>query len=251
MSKDIQQIVGDWNYDSEDESKNVRLIDGDDGRPKIQVRIPGGLVQWEVAGRPDGVRPHGFESLLRYLQLKLQKEGQVSFDEALHQALDEEVMAFYRRRVAFFRLGEFERARSDAEHNLAIMDFLKKHCSDPKKVTEHEKWRPFVVMDRYRAMAMASIKKQDYAAALEALDQGTEEISEIYRSTGREEVASESQEVRALQDFKFYLREIYDLGVTPREMLKNLKAELEKAIEREDFERAAELHKEIRRLQQS
>lgn len=248
MSKDINSLIGDWPYDSEDESKNVRLIRGMDGREKIQVRVPGGLLQWETAGRPDGAQPFGFESLLHYLLNRAGSGGRLTFDDPLHKALDEEIMDYYRRRVAFFRVGEFDRARDDADHNLHIMDILKKHCKDREKVLEHEKWRPFVLMDRCRAIAMAAIQNQSYGKALDAIDDGIEEISGFFRSYDQEGLIAQSQEIRALQEFKFYVREIYDLGLTPREILINLKMEQQKAIEQEDFEHAAEIRKEILRL---
>ena len=46
------------------EGVQVRVITGEDGSEKIQMRIDLGLIQMEINGRPDGERPEGFESLL-------------------------------------------------------------------------------------------------------------------------------------------------------------------------------------------
>jgi len=73
MSLDLTRILQDWPY--EPGQINVRLVEGDDGRPKIQMRLDLGLLQMEVSGRPDGQRPHGFDSLLEYYETVLE-EGQ-------------------------------------------------------------------------------------------------------------------------------------------------------------------------------
>ncbi|HEY2159205.1 MAG TPA: hypothetical protein VGH33_26495, partial [Isosphaeraceae bacterium] len=64
MSKDITPILDGWDYDTDE--LQVRIIQGLDGADKIQMRVDLGLIQMELAGRPDGVRPFGFDSLLDY-----------------------------------------------------------------------------------------------------------------------------------------------------------------------------------------
>lgn len=61
---DISKVLADWPF--EPGQVNARLIEGDDGEPKIQVRLDLGLIQLNWSGRPDGQRPFGFESLLDY-----------------------------------------------------------------------------------------------------------------------------------------------------------------------------------------
>src|SRR5262249_25450664 len=63
-SKDIAGILKGWDY--EPGTINVRKVAGLDGLPKLQLRLDLGLLQMELAGRPDGQRPHGAESLLEY-----------------------------------------------------------------------------------------------------------------------------------------------------------------------------------------
>src|SRR6476646_8876846 len=68
-SKDITLVLKGWDY--EPGTINVRKINGADGQPKLQMRLDLGLLQMEMNGRPDGVRPHGYESLLEYFENKL------------------------------------------------------------------------------------------------------------------------------------------------------------------------------------
>ena len=55
MSYDLTNMLRDWPYESGQLA--VRMLDGDDGRPKIQMRLDLGILQMEVEGRPDGLRP--------------------------------------------------------------------------------------------------------------------------------------------------------------------------------------------------
>lgn len=66
MSMDLTEILEEWPY--EGGQINVRVIEGDDGEPKIQMRLDLGLLQMEVSGRPDAQRPNNCESLLEYFE---------------------------------------------------------------------------------------------------------------------------------------------------------------------------------------
>ena len=48
MSKDITAILDGWDY--EPDELQVRIVAGDDGRDKIQMRIDLGLIQMELDG---------------------------------------------------------------------------------------------------------------------------------------------------------------------------------------------------------
>ena len=73
LSKDITPILAGWEHDP-DEAAQVRIIAGDDGRDKIQMRIDLGLLQMEMSGRPDGQRPEGLESLLEVYEARVKIE---------------------------------------------------------------------------------------------------------------------------------------------------------------------------------
>ena len=69
---DISEILGEWPYDP---MRNVRRITCLEGRDKLQVRLPLGLEQYELDGRPDGQRPEGFDSFLELLEHRLENEA--------------------------------------------------------------------------------------------------------------------------------------------------------------------------------
>ncbi|MDA0836972.1 MAG: UvrB/UvrC motif-containing protein [Planctomycetota bacterium] len=249
MSKDLESFISDWPYNDADETDNVRLITGLDGQEKIQIRIPCGLIQWEADGRPDGERPHGHESLLDYLEDELIEGRWPGMEQSFKDELNQEIMAYYARRVAFFRLSEFDRAKRDAEHNLQIMNLVRAHSDDDELIEGHEKWRPFLMMDLTRATALGEAKRERFFEAIDSINDGIERIRNFYE--GEMDSPGEVQELRALEDLKFYLRETHDLGLTPRELIRTLEDEKSLAIEEEDFERASELNQRIKTLQDS
>src|SRR5690242_1657239 len=60
---DLRAFLQSWPYDPDDD---VRIIKAADGRELLQVRLPLGIEQYEINGRPDGARPYGKESVLQY-----------------------------------------------------------------------------------------------------------------------------------------------------------------------------------------
>lgn len=66
MNPDISKLLAEWPYES---GRIVaRMIDGEDGSHKVQVRLDLGIIQMNADGRPDGQRPFGHESLLDYFE---------------------------------------------------------------------------------------------------------------------------------------------------------------------------------------
>ncbi|MEZ6318755.1 MAG: hypothetical protein R3B49_08380 [Phycisphaerales bacterium] len=69
MNRDLSDLLDEWPF--EPGKINVRLIQGQDGDPIIQVRLDLGILQMRADGRPDGEHPNGYESLLEYHETRL------------------------------------------------------------------------------------------------------------------------------------------------------------------------------------
>jgi len=69
MNRDMTDILKEWPY--EPGELHVRLIEGTDGEPKLQVRLDLGILQMNAEGRPDGEQPFGYDSLLEYHEARL------------------------------------------------------------------------------------------------------------------------------------------------------------------------------------
>ena len=77
----------------------ARMIQAEDGRQLVQLRIDLGLLQLESTGRPDGARPHGHDTYCEYLrdQARLARRSEQTFhmsDEQCQDA-DREFLQYY------------------------------------------------------------------------------------------------------------------------------------------------------------
>ena len=84
MDQDLSELFEEWPFESG--QITVRVIEGKDGHPRIQVRLDLGLLQMNPIGRPDGTRPHGFESMLDYYESKIDQSDRVNADDESEHA---------------------------------------------------------------------------------------------------------------------------------------------------------------------
>jgi hypothetical protein len=249
-SKDIASVLRGWAY--EPGVINVRKIHGVDGMPKVQMRLDLGLLQMEMNGRPDGVRPHGYESLLEYYENQLaehQKSHGTELGFHLNQgqcaSLREEAVQYYHRYLSLFVLEEFSGVVRDTGRNLRLIDLCGKYADDEQDRLVLEQYRPYITMMHTRANASLMVAEKKYPEALEKIEEGLSEIKDFFIRFGQEEAYKESSEVRVLKKFARDIRK--KLPVSP---LTRLQRKLEKAIKDERYEDAAELRDQITAMQQ-
>ena len=113
MCYDISEVLKAWEYDR---LNNIRKIKGNDGKQKIQIRLPLGIEQFEVDGRPDGKRPYGKESLLEYYRAKVEvHKKRKGTDEGFGLTIEdcsrlyEEGLLYYYLYALFFQLKDFSK----------------------------------------------------------------------------------------------------------------------------------------------
>ncbi len=247
MGNDIQPLLDGWPYDSG--KLCVRRIKGADGREKIQLRIEMGILQMEVTGRPDGQRPHGYESLLHYHQAQARaaedrtpegEDAEFSLDSETCMMLQIEALQYYHRRISFLELEDYDRARLDAERNLGLFDFVKAYAADDEEKLAFEQYRPFVIGHRVRASALLKLESSDYDGALIDIEEGIEEIRSLYAEFDRPDLVDESEEIEFLKEWASEIRQD-----RPRTLSQDLHDQLKEAVALEDFEKAAEIRDRI------
>ncbi|HCK08732.1 MAG TPA: hypothetical protein DHW45_02585 [Candidatus Latescibacteria bacterium] len=242
MGKDIQPLLDGWPYDPG--KLCVRKIKGADGKEKIQLRIEMGILQMEISDRPDGQRPHGYESLLTYYQAqaadKSKKNEEFSVDVETCMMLQLEALQYYHRRISFLELEDYERAKRDAERNLSLFDFVKEYASDDEDKIAFEQNRPFVIGHRVRASALLKLESDDYDGALTDIEEGIEEIQSLFTEFDRPDLMDDSEEVEFLREWANEIRQD-----RPRSLKQDLSDQLKEAVAIEDFEKAAELRDRI------
>lgn len=244
MSLDISQILRDWPY--EPGQVTARRIRGADGREKIQLRLDLGLLQMEVVGRPDGHRPHGFETMLDYYESQLQRHNEeggatpFELDEQACELLRAESLMFYHRYLAEFILEDFAAVERDTMRNLRLMDFCGAYAADESDRMVLEQYRPYVLMMCARARARLDMADNRPKSALSALKAGMEKIVAFYRKYGQDELAKEGSEVAILRAM---VKEVE--GQIPVDPLQRLRKDLAKAVREERYEEAAKIRDQL------
>jgi excinuclease UvrABC helicase subunit UvrB len=128
-----------------------------------------------------------------------------------------------------------------------MFSFVAKYAPDDDTGWSVQMFRPYVLMMNTRAKANLALEKDDVAAAISLVEKGIVKIERFLKeySRGDEDPGSEtgSSEITSLREWLVELKKIKPL--TPVEKLRN---EMEKAVQDEKYERAAELRDAIRDL---
>jgi hypothetical protein len=273
VNHDISPLLDEWEF--EPGRINVRLIEGVDGEPRIQVRLDLGLLQMHAEGRPDGRRPHGFPSLLEYFEARLDEAGEPGPGGALDdpeeadegedqedtlgpgeaspaslrlsaedcQALREEAAQYYHRYVALLVLEDFEGVIRDTSRNLRVADLCREHAAEESDRVVLEQVRPYILMMRARACAGQALKDDEPKAAVVALDEGIESLKRHFETIEEPEQFESSREVAMLRSMRDSL-----VPKLPISQKAELRDRLREAIARENYELAAILRNELRML---
>lgn len=259
MPDDVSKILESWPY--EPGQLTCRLITGDDGTPKVQVRLDLGILQMNVDGRPDGLMPHGHPSLLDYFEERLDDgpddptSGGEDAEEPSAEpeplgaddcrALRDEAEMYYRRYVAFLVLEDYERVVRDTTRNLRVLDLLAKHAAAEEDRNSLEQFRPYISMMRTRALASQALKDNEPKAAILALDDGLELLRRYFDETGRPQLFEKSNEVQALRGMRDSL-----VPKLPVSQKTELRQRLAQALTDENYELAAILRDELKQLKE-
>ncbi len=243
MKQDIVKVLLGWSY--RPDSVQTRMVEGSDGRQVIQMRLDLGLLQMEKLGRPDGTTPHGYPTYLEFLKSHARqceltgRKFQFTLEHATE--CDRELVQFYHRRICWLALENYTRAIADANHTLSLMEFIRDNCDDDDYVQSREQYRGFVLFHRTQAAASLQIEREDPEGAIDAIRKGIEAIEELTGPIDFEEEDGTSAPMTVhLQRMELSIREKHNIGET-------LKEQLAKAVENEQYEKAAELRDALRR----
>ena len=255
MSNDLSKLLADWEFDPDDVT--VRMISGDDGRDKVQLRVDLGVLQMEMDGRPDGARPEQCESWLEYYERQQQAYDSEHPDSTPYMLGKEacarlwrEGVQYYHRYLTFWHLQLFDLCTRDTQRNLRLFTFVREHVGDDRHKMQFDQWRPYVIMIHTRAVATPLVQNGQLSAALSAIEVGIGQIRDFLDEYKQSHRAEECVE---LIDLEHWHEEVLALqneatASKPKSPVDILRKQLDAAINEEKFEEAAKLRDRIRRL---
>jgi hypothetical protein len=245
MSLDLNTILKDWPHESG--AIKVRKILGLDGREKLQLRIDLGVLQMEMNGRPDGLRPNGCESLLTYHQQRAARAEERGDDYELTpeqvSELQQEGIQYYHRYLSLFQINEFAGVVRDTQRNLDLFNFVTEHTDREELSWTMQQFRPYVLMMNTRAKASILLGQGKFAEAMLQIQYGRDAIADFFQRSASPELAAKSSEIAFLDE---WLEEVR--AKRPLSKLEIMQREMESAINGERYERAAELRDQIKLL---
>lgn len=246
MSQDITSILQDWEYDPD---HTTRILLADDGRSVLQVRLPLGIEQYELDGRPDGGKPMGHGSAVEAMQAKVaayveehgSDEGfMLTHDDCV--LLQNEGVLFYYRYLLLFQMNDFERVARDTGHNLQLCGLLENYCESEEDRNSVLQFKPYIVRMNAMARAMTAVQNGSPTQGKQIL---TRSISEIESLQEIDSPAFQFERIRSVNYLKSALKQIDEHHAGPEQKLEE---ELKNAVEREDYERAAEIRDKLKEI---
>lgn len=243
MTMDISNILNDWPFDPL--TVSARIIKGDDGRKLIQMRVDLGLIQMEYEGRPDGLRPQGYESYLDHYRALAAVEKDFTLDPRQSFNLRQEGMQYYHRYLSLHQLKDYHGVIRDTRHNLDILNVIANHAGSVENITSQQH-RPYVMMMNTSAKTMLKLEANDKIEALRILKAGVRQIKHVYQNVLDDPQPDLSPEIFQLRELQ---HRITDDGV-PTELptQEKLEIELQMALLSENYEEAAILRDQIARI---
>jgi DNA-binding transcriptional MerR regulator len=255
MSKDISKILEGWEFQPDEVL--VRIVLGDDGRERLQLRVDLGVLQMETEGRPDGVRPEGYESWLEVYQEKQRIHEATHPDSVPFQLSDEDCLRlwregvqYYHRYLGLWHLQRYEQCARDTERNLRLFAFVKAYAQGDRNKLQFDQWRPYVTMMHTRSLATPLAERKQFDRALRVVDAGIDAIRDFLDEYNQTDRAEQCAELANLEQWReeIVAKAEETAGTAPRGTLLALRRKLQEAVARERFEEAARLRDEIRRL---
>jgi len=241
----LNSILNDWPH--ENGNIKVRKIAGLDGREKLQLRVDLGVLQMETTGRPDGQRPHNCESLLEYHQkraARAEEKGE-AYELTSEQCaeLQQEGIQYYHRYLSLFQINDFAGVVRDTQRNLDLFTFVTEHTDRDELSWTLQQFRPYVLMMNTRAKASILLGQGKFAEAVAEIERGRDAIGDFFQDSNFPELVSKSSEIAFLNE---WLEEVK--AKRPLSKLEIMQREMETAITKELYERAAELRDAIKLL---
>ncbi len=255
MSNDVTQLLNQWPFHPD--VVLVRVISGDDGRSKVQLRVDLGLLQMEMDGRPDGSRLEGFESWLECYEHRQQRHDETHTDatpfllgEDDCLELWREAVQYYHRYLSFWHLQMYELCARDTARNLRLFAFVRAHAADERHKRQFDQWRPYVLTMHTRAVATPLVQRQLFDEGLRVIEGGIDAIREFLDEYNQGHRAEECVELVSLERWRDEIlgSQHRAAAARPKSPIEVLRGQLEAAVAAEEFEEAARLRDQIRKL---
>jgi hypothetical protein len=247
MTLDITELLEEWPYDPE---SSIRIITANNGRSVLQVRLLLGIEQYELDGRPDGLKPHGYSTYLDFMEARLQEFIRENRTDAgflippeEFQKLSEEGTLFYYRYLLLFQISDFERVLRDTSHNLRICALVEKYVQSPEEKNSLLQYKPYMLRMNAIARSMILLQRKEEERAKAVLNNTIEQIRSL------PELDSPTFQFEKIRSLTYLNSTLKQLMGERDSTVQKLKEELEQAVQEENYELAAKIRDQLKKLE--
>lgn len=250
MNNDLATILSGWDYDPNE--VRARYVRTADGSRQIQLRLDLGVFQMRPEGRPDGETPRGFPSLKDcYIEEEMRAPGQVlprALDANDCSELQQEVMQYYYRMMAFHALGDLGGVVRDSDHVLDLIDIVSEYADDDDAAWQFMQLYPYMRMMNVRARAELDMQQGHFEAADKMVREAVTDLEQFY--TENYEPVNEDGSAAPPAPELVSMRELAEEvdRRRPRSETESLQEALVRAVELEHYEKAAFLRDRLKAL---
>jgi translation initiation factor 2 beta subunit (eIF-2beta)/eIF-5 len=255
--KDLTDILNEW----DENDSGIRRVYGNDGIEKMQMKMSSpeghmkGIMQMNLEGRPDGIKPYGFDSLLQYYKHKFCTYCQTHGSEKGYKISPKEVdkllaeLNLYYHRCCFLNSMEptttedIKRMMRDGEFNFQILDFIEKYSEDENRKKYVMDLKPAFVMFAARNKIDHGIKSKDYELALKGISQGRKRILRLKGLLGEERQDYIQNGLKVLKNSENHIREF-----KPITRIEQLEGMLKKTKESGNLEGVKSIERDLEML---
>lgn len=248
----MTELLQEWDYQPGQVA--ARRFQGEDGQEKIQLRVDLGILQMNAEGRPDGKRPLGQPSWFDVQKQRLERireehdgdDGDYRLNPEDCAKLQQECIQYHHRYICMFQLEDFGAVIKDCDRNLEVFEFVSKYAANEELAWSLLQFVPQLLMMRARAQGTAQLKRKRHDKAISVIEEGILELESFYRDNGKEESIEVSNELHSLRHW------LADVRLKrPLSEVEKLQRELDAAIQVEDYEKAAEVRDQLRKIETS
>ena len=182
-------------YEPEPGEVIAREVRARDGRTVLQIRVELGVLQLEVGGRPDGTRPHGIRrptwttSATAPPAAAWPPAGKAPTLGRWHRSIAPRPTASSSSSIIAGSPGSpctrYDLALRDADHTLALMDFVVRHGDRRGYIASHERFRGLVLFHRTQAAAALALDRRRPEEAIDVVRDGIERLARHQQWFGR------------------------------------------------------------------